>query len=63
MTPARMITIVGYRLMEMDRTSLICISTVLSSDNFYSKLLGLKDERGRDFFVSVCCAHSIVCFF
>lgn len=37
-------------LMEMDRTSLICISTVLSSDNFYSKLLGLKDERGRDFF-------------
>ena len=36
--------------MEMDRTSLICISTVLSSDNFYSKLLGLKDERGRDFF-------------
>ena len=37
-------------LMEMDRTGLICISTVLSSDNFYSKLLQLKDERGRDFF-------------
>ena len=30
-------------LMEMDRTSLICISTVLGSDNFYSKLLMLKE--------------------
>jgi len=29
-------------LMEMDRTSLLCISTVLGSDNFYSKLLLLK---------------------
>ena len=37
-------------LMEMDRTSLICISTVLGSDNFYSKLLCLKDDQGRSFF-------------
>ena len=37
-------------LMEMERTSLICISTVMGSDNFYSKLLMLKDEQGRDFF-------------
>jgi len=36
--------------MEMDRTSLICISTVLGSDNFYSKLLMLKDEHNRPFF-------------
>jgi len=34
----------------MDRTSLLCISTVLGSDNFYSKLLMLKDEQGRSFF-------------
>ena len=34
-------------LMEMDRTSLICISTVKGSDNFYSKLLQMKDDRGR----------------
>jgi len=38
--------IVGV-IVEMDRTSLLCISTVKGSDNFYSKLLQMKDDRGR----------------
>lgn len=37
-------------LMQLDRTALICISTVLGADNFYSKLLKLKDDKGSDFF-------------
>jgi hypothetical protein len=38
-------------LLELDKTALICISTILDSFNFYSKLLELKDENGDDFFV------------
>jgi len=29
----------------------ICISTILDSFNFYSKLMELKDENGDNFFV------------
>lgn len=38
-------------LLELDRTALICISTILDSFNFYSKLMELKDENGDNFFV------------
>ncbi len=38
-------------LLELDNTALICISTILDSFNFYSKLLELKDENGDPFFV------------
>jgi hypothetical protein len=38
-------------LLELDRTALICISTILDSFNFYSKLMELKDENGDTFFV------------
>jgi len=38
-------------LLELDRTALICISTILDPTNFYSKLLELKDENGDPFFV------------
>ena len=38
-------------LLELDKTALICISTILDSFNFYSKLLELKDENGDPFFV------------
>jgi hypothetical protein len=38
-------------LMELDETALICISTIKDGDNFYSKLLNLKDaSTGKDFF-------------
>jgi len=38
-------------LMELDETALICISTIKDGDNFYSKLLNLKDQStGKDFF-------------
>ena len=37
-------------LLELDRTALICISTILDPLNYYSKLLELKDERGEPFF-------------
>jgi len=43
-------------LLELDKTALICISTILDSFNFYSKLLELKDENGDPFFVQ----HSFV---
>ena len=39
-------------LLELDKTALICISTILDSFNFYSKLLELKDENGDPFFVT-----------
>jgi hypothetical protein len=38
-------------LLELDQTALICISTILDSFNFYSKLLDLEDENGDPFFV------------
>ena len=37
-------------LLELDRTALICISTILDPCNYYSKLLELKDENGDSFF-------------
>ena len=37
-------------LLEMERTSLICISTILESFNFYSKLLDLRDTEGNPLF-------------
>jgi len=37
-------------LLELDRTALICISTIMNPNNYYSKLLELKDERGEPFF-------------
>jgi hypothetical protein len=37
-------------LLEMERTSLICISTILESFNFYSKLLDLRDPDGNQLF-------------
>ena len=37
-------------LLEMERTSLICISTILESFNFYSRLLDLKDGDGNSLF-------------
>lgn len=39
-------------LLELDATALICISTILDSFNFYSKLMELKDENGEPFFVT-----------
>ena len=39
-------------LLEMDTTACICISTILGNDNFYTKLLNLKDHLGEPFFVS-----------
>jgi len=39
-------------LLELDQTALICISTILDSFNFYSKLMELKDENGDPFFVT-----------
>ena len=45
-------------LLELDRTALICISTILDPLNYYSKLLELKDERGEPFF-QVSSLHSI----
>ena len=43
-------------LLELDKTALICISTILDSFNFYSKLLDLKGPDGTSFFV----VHSYV---
>lgn len=37
-------------LLELDRTALICISTILDPCNYYSKLLELKDHNGESFF-------------
>ena len=39
-------------LLEMDTTACICISTILGSDNFYTKLLNLRDHLGDPFFIS-----------
>lgn len=37
-------------LLEMEQTSLICISTILESFNFYSRLLDLSDGDGNSLF-------------
>ncbi len=37
-------------LLELDRTCLIAVTTVLDDDNFYSKLLDIKDENGKPLF-------------
>tara|TARA_Y100000389_G_C16955928_1_gene268735 strand:- start:53 stop:394 length:342 start_codon:yes stop_codon:yes gene_type:complete len=37
-------------LLEMEQTSLICISTILESFNFYSRLLDLRDTEGNSLF-------------
>ncbi len=37
-------------LLELDRTCLIAVTTVLDDDNFYSKLVDLKNERGEPLF-------------
>jgi len=39
-------------LLELDRTALICISTIKESFNFYSRMLNLKDENDEPFFVT-----------
>lgn len=38
-------------LLEMEVATLICISTLRGDQNFYSKLLHLKDENGKGAFV------------
>jgi len=37
-------------LLELDRACLIAVTTVLDDDNFYSKLVDLRDERGNPWF-------------
>lgn len=37
-------------LLELDRTCLIAVTTVLDDDNFYSKLVDLKNNQGEPLF-------------
>lgn len=37
-------------LLELENTCLIAVTTVLDDDNFYSKLLDIKDENGKPLF-------------